>query len=510
MPPIRSTHPLWAPSSPAEVDRGGSIRVSHEQVFDCVIIGAGITGLTTAFLLARAGKKVVVVEARHAGAGVTGCSSAHLTEAVDTRYATIESDFGHEGARLVAASSRHAIEFIGELSGDDVSVGFVRLPGYLFRDEEDEEAVDLEKELAACQRAGLPVSSVREVPLPFRTRGGIRFENQGALNPVGYVSMLVRRLRALGVVVQEGVRVTAVDDGEPSVVHLERGESLRAAAVVFATHSPLNRVFLQTKVASYRSYLAAFETKARLDGLFWDTANPYHYLRSVTLRGADGPRSWLLVGGADHKTGTTSETDASFEALDRYVARRFDVGAATHRWSAQVLEPVDGLPFIGRNSLSTNSYVATGFSGNGLTFGTIAAHVLADAIQGKENPWAALYTATRIKPLAGAAQFIEENVDTAGHLVGDALAAGEVSSVAEIAPTEGKVVRVDGRRVAVFRDAAGALHAVSSVCTHLGCGVKFNPAERSWDCPCHGSRFSTDGEVLDGPAIVALERVVLP
>lgn len=510
MPPIRSTHPLWAPSSPAEVDRGGSIRVSHEQVFDCVIIGAGITGLTTAFLLARAGKKVVVVEARHAGAGVTSCSSAHLTEAVDTRYATIESDFGHEGARLVAASSRHAIEFISELSGDDVSVGFVRLPGYLFRDEEDEEAVDLEKELAACQRAGLPVSSVREVPLPFRTRGGIRFENQGALNPVGYVSMLVRRLRALGVVVQEGVRVTAVDDGEPSVVHLERGESLRATAVVFATHSPLNRVFLQTKVASYRSYLAAFETKARLDGLFWDTANPYHYLRSVTLRGADGPRSWLLVGGADHKTGTTSETDASFEALDRYVARRFDVGAATHRWSAQVLEPVDGLPFIGRNSHSTNSYVATGFSGNGLTFGTIAAHVLADAIQGKENPWAALYTATRIKPLAGAAQFIAENVDTPGHLVGDALAAGEVSSVAEIAPTEGKVVRVDGRRVAVFRDEAGALHAVSSVCTHLGCGVKFNPAERSWDCPCHGSRFSTDGNVLDGPAIVALERVVLP
>ncbi|MDP1920001.1 MAG: FAD-dependent oxidoreductase [Myxococcales bacterium] len=509
MPPIRSTEPLWTLTPRSEAEREPATPIAREQVSDCVIIGAGITGLTTAYLLARAGKKVVVVEARHAGAGVTGCSSAHVTEAVDTRYATIESDFGHEGARLVAASSRHAIEFINELSGDDVGVGFVRLPGYLFRDEEHDKGVDLEKELAACLRAGLPVSSVREVPLPFKTRGGLRFENQGALNPVGYVSMLVRRLRALGVVVQEGVRVTAVDDGEPSVVHLERGESLRTTAVVFATHSPLNRVFLQTKVASYRSYLAAFETKARLDGLFWDTADPYHYLRSVSLRGADGPRSWLLVGGADHKTGTTSETDASFEALDRYVARRFDVGAATHRWSAQVLEPVDGLPFIGRNTLSTNSYVATGFSGNGITFGTIAAHVLADAIQGKENPWAALYTATRVKPLAAAAQFIQENVDTPIHLVGDALAPGEVSSSAEIAPTEGKVLRVDGRRVAVFRDEAGALHALSSVCTHLGCGVKFNPAERSWDCPCHGSRFSTDGDVLDGPAIAPLERVVL-
>jgi glycine/D-amino acid oxidase-like deaminating enzyme/nitrite reductase/ring-hydroxylating ferredoxin subunit len=470
---------------------------------DVVIVGGGITGLTAAFLLASAGQRVTVLEARRIGCGVSSRSTVHLTEAVDTRYHEIESAFGKEGAKLVAQSSRAAIEKVAELvKALSIPCDFLRRPGFLYT----EKAADLEeltKEHEAARRAGLPVEFLPEAPLPFATKGALRFPDQAQMHIARYLASVATAAQAKGAQVHEGSRVITVEDGQPCIVHLEHGPVIRAKKVLVATHAPLNRVFLQTKIAAYRSYVLAFPNVTIPDGLFWDTEDPYHYSSTFEVDGVP----YLLVGGEDHKTGSETSTDEHFEKLFAWAKQRIaSVPAPSHRWSAQVEEPVDGLPFIGRNSLSENVYVATGFSGNGITFGTISAMILTDLVVGRVSPWADLYAATRVKPVSSAGTYLEENIDFPMHLVSDRLHPPEAKTPADIRPGEGKTLRLRGERLAVYRDPKGALHAVSSVCTHLGCLVKFNNAEKTWDCPCHGSRFGVDGAVLDGPATRPLAK----
>lgn len=481
---------LWsATSSALRFERlGGDLRV------EIAIVGGGITGLTAAALLAREGRRVALLEARRVGSGVTHRSTAHATEAVDARYHSIEPHFGKEGARLVAESSRAAIEQMARFA-ERFDCGFVRRPGYLFT-ERDRDLALLRDEHDAALRAGIPVRLLPEAPLPFATKCAVELPDQAQFHVGRYVAGLAAEASAGGALIFEGSRVLAVEDGEPCLVHVEGGPIVRATRVFVATHVPLNRVFLQTKIAAYRSYVLAFERTAIPDGLFWDVESPYHYFSSYVVDGVP----WLLVGGEDHKTGTTTRTDERFDALLAWTRARLSVPEPAHRWSAQVEEPADGLPYIGRNSMSEHVFVATGFGGNGTTFGTVAAMIVRDLALGRSNPWAELYTATRLKPLVSATTYLHENVDYPIHLVSDRLTPPEVKSLADIAPGEGKILRVGGERLAVYRDPRGNTHAVSSVCTHLGCVVKFNAAERTWDCPCHGSRFSVDGIVLDGPA----------
>jgi Rieske Fe-S protein len=246
----------------------------------------------------------------------------------------------------------------------------------------------------------------------------------------------------------------------------------------------------------------------RLDGLFWDTDDPYHYIR--TYSGSDGPV--LIVGGEDHKVGKEDDTEAAYVRLGSYVQSRFGVVSLERRWSGQIIEPVDGLPYIGRNSLAGHVWVATGFSGNGMTFGTLAGMILSDLILDRQNSWAELYAATRVKPLAAAKDFLTENVDFPGHLVSDRLTNRDAQGrgLSDVPRGEGKIVVIEGEKFAVYRDAHGTTHALSPVCTHLGCDVRWNAAERSWDCPCHGSRFAPDGKVLNGPAVSDLPFKSLP
>lgn len=475
----------------------------QEIATDVVVVGGGITGLTAAVLLRQAGQRVVLLEARRLGDGVTERSTAHLTEAVDSRYWQIESAFGKEGARLVAESSRGAIERIGEWSARAPDrCGFSRRPGYLFTERAEDVEAQLAREYRAARHAGLAVELQARAPLPFENRGALLFPDQAQIHIGRYVGLLTEMAVEAGAAIHEGARVIAIEDGEPCHVHVEGGHVLRAKKVIVATHSPLNRVFLQTKIHAYRSYVHAFAGIDLPDGLFWDTADPYHYISPFTV---DGQR-YLIVGGEDHKTGVERETEKHFAQLLAWTEERFGAPAPAFSWSAQVLEPVDGLPYIGRNSASEHVYVATGFSGNGITFGTIAAQIMSDLAVGNANRHAELYAATRIKPIDSATEFATENIDFPMHFVSDRLHPVEAKSLDDIAPGEGKTVRVKGRRLAAYRDPSGALHAVSSVCTHLGCLVKFNPAATSWDCPCHGSRFDVDGQVLDGPAVTALRK----
>jgi len=470
---------------------------------DVVVVGGGITGLTAAVLLKAAGKTVAVLEGLRVAEGVTGHTSAHLTQVIDCSFQTLLAHFGAEAGRRAAEGARASLDTIERfVSARGIECGFRRVPGFYYT-ERDENVGDVRQELEAARRLGYDVSFTTEVPLPFPVKAALRFENQARFHVREYLLPLLQAIPGDGSFVFEDTRVVDIEDGSPCVVKTEMGEIV-AADVLMATHVPLNRLWLQTKLAHYRSYVLGCRVLAEVeDALYWDDDDPYHYTRLAQLDG----KPLLIVGGEDHKVGQEEDTEARFVALLDYAHERFGVREVAYRWSAQVAEPVDGLPYLGRNSASSHVYVGTGYSGTGLSFGTLAAMVTSDLILGRENPWADVFDATRIKPLAAAREFVAENVDFPAHLLGDRLKAPSRGSLEDIAPGEGKLLELDGKRRAVYRDEKGSLSILDPVCPHLGCVVAFNTAEKSWDCPCHGSRFDTTGAVMDGPALTGLKAV---
>jgi glycine/D-amino acid oxidase-like deaminating enzyme/nitrite reductase/ring-hydroxylating ferredoxin subunit len=501
------TNSVWSESTPAPpypvLD--GNVGV------DVAIVGGGITGITAALLLQRAGKRCAVIEARRIGKGETGKSTAHLTTLLDAPYHTLVSRFGMDGARLAAAAQRAAIDRIASL-GDELNVAcdFRRIPGYLYA-ERQRDVAELEREAETCAKLGLDATLVGAVPLPFPVARGLRIDNQAAMHPRIYLQALAAAFTADGGSLFEETQVVAIDEGDLCRVISDRGV-VTARAVIVAAHVPIaNRVLLHAKLAAYRSYVVSVDAGSEPDAMFWDMAQPYHYIRKQRV----GGRELLMIGGEDHKVGELEDTTLPFARLESYVQARFGraPAATDFRWSGQIVMSADGLPYVGRNSLSSRVYVATGYGGNGITQGTLAAMVLSDEVCGLANPFAELLNATRIKPLASAKAVVSENVDFPRHLVGDRLSLrrGDHShGLASIAPGEGKVVTLEGEHLAVYRNANGQLSALSPVCTHLGCIVHWNSTEVSWDCPCHGSRFDPQGRVLNGPAVAALEARPLP
>lgn len=492
---MQSTQPVWSEDENAP----RFAPLSSDEHVDVAVVGGGITGVTTALLLARAGKRVALLEARRIGSGVTGGTTAHLTEAVDARYHELEKQFGRDAARLVRASSRDAIEQIGRLASGR-ECGFERVDGYLFT-EDDEQLQQLEAELAAAERAGASVEYWKELPAFPRALGAVRFNDQAQVHPRLYLDGLVQQLQATSARIYEQTSMLDVEGDGPLRLTTDAGPALIADAVVLATHAPFAKLTLQLELAQYRSYALAGRVAGFPSGLFWDMKDPYHYVRSASIHG----ETWVIVGGGDHRTGVepSGGPDAPFEEITQFAAR---LGVpAESRWSAQVVESADGLPFIGAPDASRPLYLATGFSGNGITFGTLAASIISDTLLGKHNPYAELYRPGRFK-VSALPSVVSENLGTAAHLISGHVLPVSHEPLSELPIGAGRIIKHAGEKLAVYRDPNGAVHAVSAICTHQGCQVAFNPVERSWDCPCHGSRFGIDGQVLDGPATRPLEK----
>jgi glycine/D-amino acid oxidase-like deaminating enzyme/nitrite reductase/ring-hydroxylating ferredoxin subunit len=474
---------------------------------DVCIVGAGIAGLSAAYGLAQEGRRVVVVTQEGVGHGETMRTSAHLTAALDTRYFRLESLHGELGARLVAASHARAIDRIERIVQlEDIDCGFSRVDGYLVAST-DGTVEDIDREYEAARRAGIDVERLVRCPLPSMGGPCLRFPQQAQFHPLEFLAAVARAVDRMGGQIFTDTHVDAVVDGGPVQVQTSSGPIVTARAAIVATDTPVsNLLVLHTKQAAYRTYVVAARIPAGALplGLYWDTDDPYHYVRIHTMVNQDRASDMLIVGGEDHKTGQADDTVERYGRLEAWMRERFPMaGEIDYCWSGQVVEPYDGLAFIGRNPLDKNVFVVTGTSGNGMTYGMIAAMILSDLIAGRPNPWAALYDPSRITVRA-ATHFLRENLNVAARYAELATPA-EVASEEAIACDSGGVIRHGLSKAAVYRDESGKLYRCSAICSHLNCVVHWNAAEKSWDCPCHGSRYNRFGKVINGPAVKDLE-----
>jgi glycine/D-amino acid oxidase-like deaminating enzyme/nitrite reductase/ring-hydroxylating ferredoxin subunit len=473
---------------------------------DVCVVGAGIAGLMAAYLLRREGRQVIVLDDGPVGGGETGRTTAHLSDALDDRYRVLERLHGEEGARLAAESHRVAIELFHRVVSDEsIDADFAWVDGWLFPGE-SASADDVIAELEAARRAGVVVEQAHDPPFDaFPTRPCLHFPRQARIHALKFLDGLARRFESAGGRIHTGAHVTAVHGGAPVRVETDGGATVLASACIVATNSPISdRVRTHLKQAPYRTFALAARVPSGSvpDALYWEDADPYVYVR---IQPGDG-HDWLIVGGQDYKTGQREDDRRRLDGLESWTRERFPMAEGVgHRWSGQVLEPADGLAFIGPNpDGADNVYIVTGDSGHGMTHGAIGGVILNDLIAGRHNPWARLYDPSR-RSLRAVADLARENLNVAAQMAAWVLP-GDVPSEADIPRGAGRVVRRGTRLLAIYRDDDGRLHERSAACTHLRCVVNWNDLERSWDCPCHGSRFDPLGAVLNGPATEPLRE----
>lgn len=485
--------------------------LQHDIETEVLIIGAGISGLTTAYCLLSNGHKVIVVEDGLIGSGESGRTTAHLTNALDDRYYTLEKLFGEEKAKLAANSHTAAINWIeNTVQQENINCHFQRVNGYLFLHPTDN-AETLEQELKATKRAGLDTELLNEIPGIKETGPVLQFSGQAQFHIMEYLNGLAQAVIKKGGKIYS--RSKAVDINEDGAT--VNGHTVSASFIVVATNTPVNNlVTMHTKQFPFRTYVVGgLIPKDQIHAaLWWDTgdqdikwSSPYHYVRLVTY---DDKYDLLIAGGEDHKTGQAGDTpeENRYFALELWTKQRFpSIEKFIYRWSGQVMEPLDSLAFIGKNPGNKNIYIITGDSGNGMTHGTLGGIIINDIISGNENSWEELYKPTRT-PLKVAGKYLKEVMNMAGQYA-DWISKGDVDSMNEIPAGEGAIVSSGLKKMAVYRDENNELHAYNATCTHLGCVVQWNNDEKSFDCPCHGSRYSKEGKVMNGPAKKDLEEI---
>jgi glycine/D-amino acid oxidase-like deaminating enzyme/nitrite reductase/ring-hydroxylating ferredoxin subunit len=485
-------------------------KLERDQRVDVAIVGGGITGLTAAYLLAAAGRSVALLERGRCASVDTAHTTAHLTMVLDTRLTELVKTFGRDHAQAAWDAGLAATAQIDDIIRTEaIDCDFAWVPGYLHAPAEGwsgEDEHGLREEAALAADLGFDATLVDGVAIAGSP--GIRFEDQARFHPRKYLAALARRIAERGGQIYE--HSNAEKFLEDPLRIRANGHTITCDDIVIATHTPLvgianlaSATLFQTKLSLYTSYVVAGRVARGSvpDALFWDTADPYHYLRLEPGRDSD----LVIFGGEDHKTGQATDTNACYERLERTLRSLIQAIELTHRWSAQVIETPDGLPYIGQSA--EHQHIATGFSGNGMTCGTLGAMMAADAIAGRMNPWTELFDVGRTKIRGGAWEYIKENKDYPYYLIRDRFAGAEGRTLRSVKREEGKVLELDGQKVAAYRDASGKTTLRSAICTHMGCVVGWNEAEGTWDCPCHGSRFKTNGQVLAGPAESPLSEI---
>lgn len=474
---------------------------------DVVVVGAGIAGLSIAYELALRGRAVLVLDRGEIAGGMTARTTAHLAPICDDSLAELVSMRGVGAAKSFQASQEAAVDKIEGIQRDlAIACEFRRLEGILFLDPESEESV-LDDEVAAAKEIGVAVTPGRGLPLrTLEDRPFLRYPAQATFHPLRYLQGVAKAFVEKGGRLHADTPVVSMSEADGKVeVKLASGNKVTADYAVVATNSPIHdSVSLHTKQAPYRTYAMGFEIArgALDDALYWDTEDPYHYVR---LTRADGDKDILIVGGEDHKTGEADDAAARFAALTSWIKTLLpELGPERYRWSGQVMDTLDYCGFIGREGGSDRIFVTTGDSGQGITHGVVASLIIPDLIEGRRNAFADVYDPSR-KPLKAASTFVSENMTAVTNLA-EYLVPGELASVDELEPGQGAIIRDGLRKIAAYRTQDGTVLAHSAACTHLGCHLHWNSFERCWDCPCHGSHFAPDGSVLNGPATSPLAK----
>ncbi|HEY4414451.1 MAG TPA: FAD-dependent oxidoreductase [Verrucomicrobiae bacterium] len=500
------TTSFWSDTTPLQRFK----KLDQDYHVDVVIIGAGITGVTAAYLLKKAGCKVALIERGRCGGFDTTNTTAHLTCVTDTRLSALAAKFGNPTAKATWEGGRAAIDqIVKNIHAEKISCDFTWVPGYYhapLNGDAAKERRSLEAEAKLANDLGFAAEFLDSVPLV--NQPGVKFLHQAKFNPLAYVAALLRTIPGNGSHVFEKTEAGKISDRPLSVTVGKH--QIHCSYLFLATHTPLmgntdpvSALLFQSKLFLYTSY--AISTRIRPgsapEASFWDTAEPYHYLRIDRHRDFDE----AIFGGEDNKTGQIKNPAQPYRNLEKTLKKILPTFQADHQWSGQVVETPDGLPYMGETA--PRQFVATGFGGNGMTFGTLGAMMAVDAFLKRKNPWAELFDVHRKPFHGGTGKYLRENKDYPYYLLRNWLGGARDQSVKSLKRNSGKVLHLQGRKVAAYRDPQGKLSLCSPVCTHLQCIVKWNDTEKTWDCPCHGSRFAATGEVLAGPAEKPLEKI---
>lgn len=483
---------------------GSPGNIDSSVLYDVVIVGGGITGISTALLLQTAGMNCLLLEAHNLCFGTTGGTTAHINTLLDVPYSTIEKNFNKEKSKQMAASVTEAVNLIHDnINNYSIDCDYKTAVAILFA-QDDKQRDELEKISKATNDAGIENNFIEEISIPISFLKAIKVPGQAKFNPVRYVHSLAAQFQKAGGTIIQECRVLSADENENVIIETSKGKC-RSKFLVYATHIPPGVNLLHFRCMPYRSYAMAVTLKndAYPGDLIYDMYDPYHYYRTQEIDG----QQYFIVGGYDHKTAHEDNQEYCFLKLESHIRKHFDIDKVEYKWSSQYYESPDGLPYIGQLPGHEKIYVATGYGGNGMPYSHVAALSLKRTICNEENPYQDLYDPNRLKPVAGFSNFVSHNADVVKQFASKFFSGEDLKELGELATNEGKIVKYKDEKLAIFKDENGAVHALSPICTHVGCEVKWNNAERSWDCPCHGTRYSYDGRVMTGPAVKNLAKV---